>query len=197
MSPSARVDQHRQHPIRREPHEANVLQGDALNTRRHYKAQLSGVIREHLRGELHGVCGVHRLERAIEGATLVLPDLAEREQSVDEVADAFLGGHPARRGVRLLDQTETGQLAEGVPHAGRRQPNAQQIRNRLGAHRRRAAHVGGHERAQHTSLALRQLENVFRRMRESHENLNEFEGSWLHPSARPSTQQADRSAGRL
>ncbi len=109
---------------------------------------------QHLGGSAHQGTAVAVLEGARQVALLVGREVARVHQLVDEEAQPQLGRHAARRGVRLVDETEVGELRHGVADARGRERDRQQMREGARAHGARLAHVGGDHGAEHHALAL-------------------------------------------
>ncbi len=85
---------------------------------------------------------------------------------IEEAAQAAGGRHAARRGVRLLDEPQLGELRHRVADRRGRERDREDVRDGARSDRCGLAHVARDDRAQHEHLALAQLRNRSRRSSE-------------------------------
>ena len=133
-----------------------MLERHALEPRRDREAEQARLLREQLRGHLDHRVALRVVDAVLDRAPVVLGDVAPVEQAIDEGAQPLLGGHAARRRVRLLDQAERAELGQRGADRRRGELLQQQVGDVLRADRRGLAHVGADRRAQHVLLALRE-----------------------------------------
>jgi hypothetical protein len=128
---------------------------------RHRHADATRKQREHMRGALHELLHIaDAVEVLLDRPFVLVRDVRVPGQLLDVITIGLRRGHPARRGVRLLEKSGLGQVGHDVADTGRAQSFFIRARKRTRSHRLARGYERLHDGRQNLTLTLARWPNL-------------------------------------